>query len=169
MYPVSNGGHGSSLGFQLGVFLRSLEIKSEWIHGTLVLRSLMFFYSADKAMLWQPLHRVDVFFLSLCLSFPVSHSLGIWIKLIRHFSTRPQLYSSGATFDLCYKYNSLICLIIVVCIQKSHVGLNKLNSDESGKKWFKQKLIKPFLSGLCPNWKWKNHISSFYKLNECHL
>ena len=36
------GGHGFSKGSQLGAFLRSLIIKSQCIHGGLVLRSLIF-------------------------------------------------------------------------------------------------------------------------------
>ena len=34
-YAVCNGGNGSSWGHQLGAFLRSLEIKSQWKHGGL--------------------------------------------------------------------------------------------------------------------------------------
>ena len=40
-----NGGHGSSLEYQHGAFLRSLKFKSQWIYGRLLLLSVILFIS----------------------------------------------------------------------------------------------------------------------------
>ena len=44
LHDVANGGHGSSLEYHHGAFVRSLKILSQWIHGGLVLRSVIFFF-----------------------------------------------------------------------------------------------------------------------------